>query len=128
MTVDATPLPVASAAEADHVHHDHLPKEAWTMALWCTARCCHRWHAFNAPAAPEPFSWAARTLGVRGPWAVRLALFDLATQIKTPTSLADLGLEAGAIEAVGNTVSAAPISNPQTLPSKISITYRGSHM
>jgi hypothetical protein len=50
-------------------------------------------------------------------------LFDLATQIKAPTSLADLGLEAGAFEAVGETVSAAPVSNPRTLPSKISITY-----
>jgi hypothetical protein len=32
MTEDAAPLPIASAA--DHVHRDHLRKEAWTMALY----------------------------------------------------------------------------------------------
>ena len=62
---------------------------------------------FNAPAAPDAFSRAARALGVRGQEAVGPVLFDLATQIK----------------AVGETALAAPISNPGTLPSKISITY-----
>jgi len=46
-------------------------------------------------------------LGIRGQEAVGPVLFDLATQIK----------------AVGETALAAPISNPGTLPSKISITY-----
>ena len=32
MAEDAAPLPIASAA--DHVHRDHLRKEAWTMALY----------------------------------------------------------------------------------------------
>jgi hypothetical protein len=32
MTEDAAALPIASAA--DHVHRDHLRKEAWTMALY----------------------------------------------------------------------------------------------
>jgi hypothetical protein len=31
----ATP-PIASDAEADHVHRDHLRKEAWTMGLYVT--------------------------------------------------------------------------------------------
>jgi hypothetical protein len=34
MTEDSAPLPVASAAGADHVDRDHLRKEAWTMALY----------------------------------------------------------------------------------------------
>ena len=70
--------------------------------------------AFNAPAAPDALSRTARALGVRGPEAVGPALFDLATQLEAPTSLADLGLEASAIDVVGETVSAAPISNPRT--------------
>ena len=45
-------------------------------------------------------------------------MFDLATQIKAPTSLADLGLEAGAIEAVGEAVSAAPISAADLYPAR----------
>ena len=50
--------------------------------------------AFNAPAAPGPFSRAARALGVGGPEAVGQALFELATQLRAPTRLADLGLQA----------------------------------
>jgi hypothetical protein len=50
--------------------------------------------------------------------AVDPALFDLATQIKAPRSLADLGLEAGAIEAVGEAVSAAPISAADLYPAR----------
>jgi hypothetical protein len=34
MSEDSAPLPVASATGADHVHPDHLRKEAWTMALY----------------------------------------------------------------------------------------------
>jgi hypothetical protein len=34
MSEDSAPLPVASAAGADHVNRDHLRKEAWTMALY----------------------------------------------------------------------------------------------
>ena len=34
MSEDSAPLPVASAAGADHVNPDHLRKEAWTMALY----------------------------------------------------------------------------------------------
>jgi maleylacetate reductase len=70
--------------------------------------------AFTAPAAPDAFSRAARA-GVRGPEPVGPALFDLATQIKAPTSLADLGLEAGAFEVVGGVVAAAPISKSADL-------------
>jgi maleylacetate reductase len=69
--------------------------------------------AFNAPAAPDAFSRAARALGARGPEAVGPALFELATLLEAPTSLADLGLKSGAIEVVGKIVAGAPVSNPR---------------
>jgi hypothetical protein len=34
MSEDSAPLPVASAADADRVHLEHLRKEGWTMALY----------------------------------------------------------------------------------------------
>jgi maleylacetate reductase len=69
--------------------------------------------AFNAPAARGPFSRAARALGAAGPEAVGDALFELATELHAPTRLADLGLEADAIPAVGEAVVASPVSNPR---------------
>ena len=69
--------------------------------------------AFNAPSAPGPFSCAARALDVSGPEAVGPALFELATRLDAPTSLADLGLELEAIDAVAKTVAGAPVSNPR---------------
>ena len=69
--------------------------------------------AFNAPAALSPFSRAARELGVSGPEAVGVALFELATQLEAPTSLADLGFELDAIDIVAKTVAAAPVANPR---------------
>ena len=52
-------------------------------------------------------------MGVDGPEAVAPALFELATQLEAPTSLADLGFELEAIDAVAKTVTAAPVSNPR---------------
>jgi maleylacetate reductase len=74
--------------------------------------------AFNAPAAPGPFSRAARALDLSGPDAVGSGLFELATRLNAPTSLADLGLEQNAVEVVAKIVapgsaSAAPVSNPR---------------
>ena len=69
--------------------------------------------AFNAPAAPGPFSCAARALGVGRPEAVGEALFELATQLRAPTRLADLGLPVDAIQTVGEAVAATPVSNPR---------------
>ena len=69
--------------------------------------------AFNAPAAPGPFSQAARALGVSGPEAVAPALFELATQLHAPTSLADLGLELNAAEMVAKIVAGDPAANPR---------------
>jgi maleylacetate reductase len=69
--------------------------------------------AFNAPAAPDAFSRAARALGVPGPDAVGAALFELATQLGAPTSLAELGLKSDTIEVVGKTVAGAPVANPR---------------
>jgi maleylacetate reductase len=69
--------------------------------------------AFNAPAAPSAFSQAADALGVDGPAAVAPALFQLAAQLKAPTSLADLGLGLDAIEWVAKTVAGAPVANPR---------------
>lgn len=68
---------------------------------------------FNAPAAPDAFIRAARALGAPGSEAVGPALFELATQLGAPTSLADLGLKSDAIEAIGQTVAGAPVSNPR---------------
>jgi maleylacetate reductase len=69
--------------------------------------------AFNAPSAPGPFSRAARALGAGGPEEVGPALFELATQLKAPTSLADLGLELEAVDVVAKAVAGAPVSNPR---------------
>jgi maleylacetate reductase len=74
--------------------------------------------AFNAPAAPGPFGRAARALDLSGPDAVGSGLFELATRLNAPTSLADLGLEQNAVEVVAKIVapgsaSAAPVSNPR---------------
>jgi maleylacetate reductase len=69
--------------------------------------------AFNAPAAPGPFTRAAGALDESLPEAVGPALFELAIQIGAPTSLADLGMERDAIEAVAKIVSGAPVSNPR---------------
>lgn len=41
------------------------------------------------------------------------ALFQLAAQLKAPTSLADLGLERHAIGGIAKTVAAAPVANPR---------------
>jgi maleylacetate reductase len=68
--------------------------------------------AFNAPAAPRPFSRAARALEVNGPEAVAPALFQLVAQVKAPTSLADLGFKLDAIEEVAKTIAGAPVANP----------------
>jgi maleylacetate reductase len=79
--------------------------------------------AFNAPAGAGASGRAARALGMRGPEAVGPALFDLADQLKAPTSVADLGLEAGHR---GGRWGSSPHPNHQVrgpLPSKISITY-----
>jgi maleylacetate reductase len=69
--------------------------------------------AFNAPAAADPFGRAARALGVSEPEAVGSALFQLAARLGAPTSLARLGFQPEAIEAVGEAVAGAPVSNPR---------------
>ena len=56
---------------------------------------------------------AADALGVDGPGAVALALFQLAAQLKAPTALADLGLGLDAIGGVARTVAGAPVANPR---------------
>jgi maleylacetate reductase len=69
--------------------------------------------AFNAPAAPSAFTQAADALGVDGPEAVAPALFQLAAQLKAPTSLADMGLGLDTIEGVAKAVAEAPVANPR---------------
>jgi alcohol dehydrogenase class IV len=71
--------------------------------------------AFNATAAPEPFTRAARALHTRDPHDVGAALFDLAVQVGAPTSLEDLGLPPGAIDTVAATVAVATVANPRPL-------------
>jgi alcohol dehydrogenase class IV len=40
-------------------------------------------------------------------------LFELATQLEAPTSLADLGFELDAIDMVAKIVAEAPVANPR---------------
>jgi maleylacetate reductase len=69
--------------------------------------------AFNATSAPEALTRAARALHVNDANLVGAALFDLATQINAPTSLAALGLARDAIDAVAETVAGAGVINPR---------------
>ena len=69
--------------------------------------------AFNAPAVPVPFARAVRALGLGGPDEVGPAVFELATQLHAPTSLAQLGLDHGAIPEVAKIIGASPVSNPR---------------
>ncbi|MDQ4093863.1 MAG: maleylacetate reductase [Actinomycetota bacterium] len=69
--------------------------------------------AFNATAAPEAFTRAARALHVDDASLVGAALFDLATEIDAPTSLARLGLTDDAIDPVAETVVGAGVVNPR---------------
>ena len=68
---------------------------------------------FNAAAAPEAFTRAARAVHVDGPGDVGPAIFDLAGRVGAPTALADLGLTSDAIETVAAVVAAAPVVNPR---------------
>jgi maleylacetate reductase len=69
--------------------------------------------AFNAPAVPVPFARAARAMGLGGPDEVGAAMFELATQLRAPTSLAELGLDHDAVAGVAKIIGAAPVSNPR---------------
>ncbi|NJC72893.1 maleylacetate reductase [Planosporangium thailandense] len=69
--------------------------------------------AFNATAAPEAFTRAARAMHVGSGRCVGQALFDLATTVGAPTSLAKLGLEPDAVESVAASVAAATVGNPR---------------
>ena len=69
--------------------------------------------AFNAPAVRVPFARAVRALGLAGPDEIGPAVFELATQLHAPTSLAQLGLDHGAIPEVAKIIGAALVSNPR---------------
>lgn len=69
--------------------------------------------AYNAPAAPEALGRVARALGADGPDQAGAALFDLATALGAPTSLAGLGLPADAIDRVAATVAAGDGIHPR---------------
>ena len=69
--------------------------------------------AFNAAAVPVPYARAVRALGVGGPEEVGPALFELATQLHAPTSLAELGLDHDSIPAVAKIIAASPVPNPR---------------
>jgi alcohol dehydrogenase class IV len=87
--------------------------------------------AYNAPAAEQAFTRAARALGVDDPSHVGAALFDLAAGVAAPIALAPLGMEASAIEQVAATVAAGHVSNPRpiTEPDLVRVlkgAYRGT--
>jgi maleylacetate reductase len=67
---------------------------------------------FNAPAAPETIARAGRALGVPAE-DVADALADLARACGAATSLRELGLEHGELEAVADGALAAPMVNPR---------------
>ena len=69
--------------------------------------------AFNAAAVPVPYARAVRALGVSEPEEVGPALFELATQLRAPTSLAELGLDHDSIPGVAKIIGASPVSNPR---------------
>src|SRR4051812_26870397 len=71
--------------------------------------------AYNAHAAGPGFARAARVLGVAGPQQVGAALFDLASTLGAPTSLAQLGLGRHSIERVAASVAAANVPNPRSI-------------
>jgi maleylacetate reductase len=69
--------------------------------------------AFNAPSARSAFDRAAHALGVGGPEAVPLALFRLVRRLGAPTSLASLGVDARALDAVDWTEAVGTVANPR---------------
>jgi maleylacetate reductase len=69
--------------------------------------------AFNAPSAAPAFDRAARALDVSGPEAVAPALFGLARGLGAPTSLAQLGLDLGELEAVDWVAEVGGVANPR---------------
>jgi maleylacetate reductase len=69
--------------------------------------------AFNAPSARTAFDRAATALGAGAAEAVPPALFGLARQLGAPTSLASLGLDAGALGAVDWTAAVGTVANPR---------------
>jgi maleylacetate reductase len=66
--------------------------------------------AFNAPYAPAAMARAARALGSDDPAA---ALWDLATAIGAPTSLATVGFRRADVDEAAALVAAAPPPNPR---------------
>jgi maleylacetate reductase len=69
--------------------------------------------AFNVTAAPEAFTRAARALHAGAPGDVGPAVFDLATLVGAPTSLAGLGLGPDAVDVVAAAVAATNVINPR---------------
>jgi maleylacetate reductase len=69
--------------------------------------------AFNVSSARTAFELAAQALGVGGPGAVPQALFGLARQLGAPTSLASLGLDVRALDAVDWTAAVGTVANPR---------------
>jgi maleylacetate reductase len=69
--------------------------------------------AFNVPSARTAFDRAAQALGVGGPEAVPHALFTLARLLGAPTSLASLGLDARALDAVDWVAAVGTVANPR---------------
>ncbi|MER5185522.1 maleylacetate reductase [Streptomyces sp. NPDC002896] len=67
--------------------------------------------AFNRPAAPEAFARMERVTG-GDPVA---AVYELALAHDGPTTLADLGVPAGALHGIAERVAAAPYPNPRPL-------------
>jgi maleylacetate reductase len=71
--------------------------------------------AFNSRGGPRAYDRAARALGLGGADRVAPALFDLATRLGAPTSLAELGLDADVLEEVATNVLASNVVNPRPI-------------
>lgn len=73
--------------------------------------------AFNAPSAPAAATAVAEALGVPGSADVAGSLWELSRALGAPTSLAHLGLPAGAVDGVVRRVMANPYANPRAVDS-----------
>jgi maleylacetate reductase len=68
--------------------------------------------AYTAPAAPEAMSRIARALGAE---SAAQGLYDLAASLGAPTSLADIGMQAGDLDRAADIAVQNPYYNPRSI-------------
>jgi maleylacetate reductase len=68
--------------------------------------------AFNRESAPDAMQIAADALGASDP---ALALFDLATRLRAPLSLLEIGMPADGLDRAAKLATASPYPNPRSV-------------